>query len=196
MTGHENSDDREAQINALLDGELDEAATAALKSAAKDDGALAQAIVEAWQLQKSLDQLSLESAPASLSRKLKRIPHKRKPGEQKSAASQNQGGLPRWVLAAGLSSVMIVAIALFIRQPVQNPDITERQAQIKPDSDAQRLEKAQQELELAFYYLDRTGFRAGQQINEVLREGLSAPVKNHLSKHVPYIGHSQKEKQT
>jgi hypothetical protein len=41
----------EAQVNALLDGELDDQAAEALKAAALDDQALAGAIVEAYQLQ-------------------------------------------------------------------------------------------------------------------------------------------------
>jgi hypothetical protein len=180
----------------LIEGELDEAATESLKVAARNDSVLAQAIVEAWTLQKNLDQLSLEKAPVSLSQKLQRIPR-----EQKAANRQSRAGLPRWALAAGLSCVMIISIVLIMNQPVSGPEITTKQTEFVPafDSsreDAARLELAQQQLETAFFYLDKTGFRASQHINQVLREGLSAPVKDELTKHIPYFGHSRKEKKT
>ncbi len=47
-------DNREEQINALLDGELSESEAEALKNAAKDDTELARKIVEAYQLQQMM----------------------------------------------------------------------------------------------------------------------------------------------
>jgi hypothetical protein len=58
----------EEQVNALLDGELNDVQAGALKAAAASDQALAQAIIEAYQLQQALNALPLERAPDSLRR--------------------------------------------------------------------------------------------------------------------------------
>jgi ferric-dicitrate binding protein FerR (iron transport regulator) len=103
---------REDEINALLDGALDEAAVKALKAAAAEDSELAQAIVAAWQLQQSMDQLHLEKAPPSLRRKLRRIPH-----QHPAAPHRRLLPLPRWVLACGLASVVLIAVAMMMSPP-------------------------------------------------------------------------------
>jgi len=193
MSGEDpvHTQDWESEINALLDGELDDAQSEALKNAARNDSVLAQAIVEAWQLHKNMDQLSLEKAPASLSRKLKRIPR-----EQSRVSVGALAGLPRWVTASGLSLVMIIALVVVLKQPGGQPPVATQQAEATPISDSERVEQAQRDLEIAFYYLDKAGMRAGQQINEVLSDELSAPLTGTISKHIPYIGHSRKEKRT
>ena len=55
----------EAQINALLDGELNQDDAELLKAEASDDRELARAIIEAYQLQKAMDEIRVERAPAS-----------------------------------------------------------------------------------------------------------------------------------
>ena len=57
MTQRPDMNDWEDQINALLDGELDDAQADALKGAAEQDQALARAIIEAYQLQQLMASL-------------------------------------------------------------------------------------------------------------------------------------------
>ena len=66
--------DWEDQVNALMDGELDDSEARNLKSLVDGDSALARAIIEAYQLQRVLAAIPAEQAPASLRRKLRRIP--------------------------------------------------------------------------------------------------------------------------
>lgn len=191
MNGHEPTDlaDREADINALLDGELDEVTAAKLKAAAAEDSILAQAIVGAWQLQQGMDQLQLEKAPTTLKRRLRRIPR-----EQLVLSRRSILGMPRWVAAVGMASVLLVTAAIMLGGPSgQNTELP-RQAALGPEIDPARVREARRELGIAFSYLDKAGFRVGRQIQDVLSEELSAPVKDNLSKHIPYIGQPRKEK--
>lgn len=181
---------READVNALLDGELDAAATESLKSAAAMDNRLAQAIVEAWQLQQGMDQLQLDKAPLSLRRRLKRIPR-----EQKAAAGQSIFRPPHWAIAGSLASAMLLVVALLLDPAADEaPDSDSMQSAIAGQSDALRAEQTQRELEIAFFYLDKIGMRLGQEIQAVLKDEISAPVKDNISKYMPYTGQSQKEK--
>jgi len=186
--------DWEAEINALLDGELDATTTAALKAAAAEDQALARAIVEAWQLQQCMDELQLEKAPASLARRLDRIPR-----EQGALSHRRILGMPRWATAAGLASVLLAVLVLMRVEPPGQGGLSPPQvasgaaiepAEIRPE----QVSKARRELAIAFSYLDKTGFRVSREIQEVLSEELSAPVKDNLSEHLPYMGQSRKEK--
>ena len=61
MTNNSREDlpDWESKVNALLDGELDGASTDLLKQAASEDHALARAIIEAYQLQRGMDQIGV-----------------------------------------------------------------------------------------------------------------------------------------
>ena len=83
----------ESQVNALLDGELDEESTAALKRAAGEDHELARAIIEAYELQRGMERLVIERAPASLRKKLRRIPR----------AQQTSSSRHRWVMATAMA---------------------------------------------------------------------------------------------
>jgi anti-sigma factor RsiW len=212
MTGSDpgNPEDRETRINALLDGELDEASSAALKAAAEEDRVLARALVEAWQLQRRLDELHLQPAPASLRRKLKRIPLEH--GNQRPAF-----GVPRWIpamsLAGGLALTAALAAGLVLWQwptppaisppdswkPVDVPSaslppqgVTQALPAFEPDP--AQVEQTRRELRIAFHYLDKAGFRVGRRINEVLNDELSLPIKENLSRIIPYSGQSPKEK--
>ena len=60
----------ESRINDLLDGELNAEEAADLRAEAENDAALAQAIIDAYALQASLDELEIERAPASLRKRL------------------------------------------------------------------------------------------------------------------------------
>jgi anti-sigma factor RsiW len=180
--------DWEIEINALLDGELDEAAASALAAAAAEDRVLALAIVEAWQVHKNLDQLRPETAPASLRRKLRRIPR-----EQKAATGRLVFAMPRWLPAGGLAAMVLVAVAMLLNEPAGRTVISSQATASRSASDAARREQTRRELAIAFFYLDKAGLRLGQEIREVLNDELSAPVKDELSKHMPYVGPAHKE---
>jgi hypothetical protein len=66
-------------------------------------------------------------------------------------------------------------------------------------SEAEVLQ-ARQELALAFSYIDKVGVIAGEEIQAVLgvklREELRDPVKDNLSKHIPFTEPSLKEEST
>ena len=184
------TNEQEAQINALLDGELDELATAELKAAASEDTALAQAIVDAWQLQRHLDSLQIEKAPPSLRRKLKRIP-----SEHKRQTKEKSFGLRPWLLAGGLASVSLVVVMVAMNGPVTGPVNQQNGVAVEATSDEQRAQQTAEELQLAFQYIDKVGLRLGKQINNVLSDEISTPVKDNFSRYMPYTGHSKKEKQ-
>jgi len=196
--GPMNPNEYEAAINALLDGELDQEASEALKEGARDDAALAQAIIQAWQLQRSMEQLEVEKAPPSLRRKLRRIPRERGRGW-----SQLVWGLPRWAVAAAVVSVAVLALAVTLGRPDHGPAPAPVEKQLSSNpapgleparAEEARAEEARRELEIAFYYLDKAGLRVGREINEVLYEEISEPVKDNLTKHIPYTAQSRKEK--
>ena len=134
--------EREVQINALLDGELGKTDTEELKAAAQDDRELARAIVEAYQLQQALDTLEVERAPASLRKRLRRIPR-----EQRRAAG-TAWLQPRWAMA--LATVPLVLIAVSLMQP-QTPTSDE-------------IAQARRDMAIAFAYLDKAGVRTGREI--------------------------------
>ena len=177
----------EAQINALLEGELDPAAAEALKAAAREDSQLAQAIVAAWQLRESLDQLAFEKAPASLSRRLKRIPL-----EHGGNPARTAFGLPGWALSVGVVAVAAVALALVMDPMPTGTEPTASQTGATPD--AAEVAAARRDLAIAFSYLDKAGLRTSREIRAVLHEELAAPVKDNLSRHIPYMAQATKEK--
>jgi hypothetical protein len=181
--------DWEAEINALLDGDLDKTTTAALKAAAAEDQALARAIVEAWQLQQCMDGLQLEKAPASLARRLASIPR-----ELAAKSRRRTLGMPRWITAAGLASVALAALLVMLLEPPGQRSSAPQQVASGAGIEAEQARKARRDLAIAFSYLDKAGLRVSRQIQEVLSEELSAPVKDNLSEHIPYLGQSRKEK--
>jgi len=191
--GPANPIDWEDKINALLDGALDEASAEALKSAAKADSALARAIVDAWQLQKGMDQLALEKAPASLRRKLRRIPHEYKTRSHRPLMAAT-GALPRWLVAGSLASLALIAVVLVLRQPAGQAVTATGPVVKQTAGESEQAAQARRELAIAFYYFDKVGSRVGRQIHQELNEELSAPIKENLSKHLPYTGQAYKEK--
>ena len=162
----------ESQVNALLDSELDEASTDALKQAASKDHELARAIIEAYQLQRSMDSIAVEQAPASLRRKLRNIPR-----------NNRQSRPPyRWVMATAMASIALLAISLVLIQPRQPSQAD--------------VEQARQDLAVAFNYIDKIGHRTGDRIFGVLAAQLHNGVTGNLSKHIPFTEQSRKEKNT
>ena len=160
----------ESQVNALLDGELDEASTEALKRAAAEDQELARAIIEAYELQRDMDRLGVERAPKSLRKKLRRIPREHR-----------QGWRPqRWVLATSMAAVPVLVMAITMMLP-QQPSAAE-------------VEQARRDLAIAFTYIEEVGSRTGLILDEVLESELQHTVTDNISKHIPYTEPSQEEK--
>lgn len=162
----------EAQVNALLDGELDTESTDALKRAAADDSELAQAIIQAYELQRDMDQLKVERAPASLRRKLARIPREQKVRWQP----------PRWAFATAMAAVPLLVISITVLQPRQ--------------PSAAEIEQARQDLAVAFAYIDKVGSRTGSVLNSVLATELQEGVTDNISENIPYTETSQQEKKS
>lgn len=162
----------ESQVNDLLDNELDEASTEALKQAASEDHELARAIIEAYQLQRSMDSIGIEQAPAGLRRKLRDIPR-----------NHRQSQWPRrWVMTTAMASIALLAIGLVLTQP-QQPSQAD-------------VEQARQDLAVAFIYINRIGAITGERIHSVLAAQLRHSVTDNLSKHIPFTEQSRKEKNT
>lgn len=182
--------DHESAINALLDGELGETAAAELKAKAAEDVLLSQAIVDAWQLQRALENLPLEKAPASLSRRLRLIPR-----QQARLSRRPLFGMPRWAVAAGLASVALVAAAMMMSGPAGQGQVTNvpQHATALPADDAARVEQAKRDLAVAFYYLDKTGFRVARHMNEVLNREVADPVRDELKHRLPFTGQNRRE---
>lgn len=189
MMGHDPehpAGDWEREINELLEGALDETSSEALKAAAARDSELARAILRAWQLQKSMDELQLEKAPVRLRRKLKRIPR-----DYAGDSRRPWFVTPRWVVAGGMAALLLVAVVLTTgRFTGIHPQQTASQAA----ADAAKMEQTRRDLATAFYYLDKVGLRVGREIHEELNDELSDPIRDNLSKHLPYTGRKQKEK--
>lgn len=163
---------REAQINALLDNELDETSAAALKQAAEQDHELARAIIEAYQLQRGMDSVGIEQAPASLRRKLRAIPGK----------NRRRQWPRRWVMTAAMASIPLLVIGLVLLQP-RHPSRAE-------------VEQARQDLAVAFTYIDKVGLMTSEQIQQVLGTELRRDVTGNISKYIPFTEQSRKEKNT
>lgn len=160
----------ESQVNALLDSELDEASTDALKQAASKDRELALAIIEAYQLQRNMDSIGIEKAPASLRRKLRDIPRNNRQIQRPR----------RWVMATAMASIALLAIGLVLMRP-QQPSQAD-------------VEQARHDLAMAFAYIDEIGKKTGERIHQVLGAQLRKGVTDNISKHIPFTEQSLKEK--
>ena len=169
---HEDLPAWESQVNALLDSELDEASTEALKQAAGEDHELARVIIEAYQLQRSMDSIGIEQAPASLRRKLRGIPRNNRQNERPR----------RWVMTTAMASIGLLAIGFVLMQPRQPSQAD--------------VEQARQDLAVAFNYIDKIGNITGDRIHSVLGSELSNGVTDNISKHIPFTEQSLKEKNT
>ena len=183
----------ESRINALLEGELTPEEAEALKAAARQDSRLAEAIVAAWQLQATLDDLAIEKAPASLRQRLRNIPAEY--GEAEARSGPDFGlGLAGWALSLGVVAVAAVALSLVIGPEPAAP-IPSNGSNQAAATEQERVAEARRELAIAFHYIDKAGLRTSREIRSVLNEELAAPVKDNLSRHLPYMPQGPKEKQ-
>lgn len=162
----------EQRINALLDGELGEADADALKSAASDDRELARNIVEAYQLQQLMEGIGVERAPASLTKRLKAIPREQNPRPVFSLLQ------PRWV--AALAVVPLVVVAISMMQPA-TPSASE-------------IDKARQDLAIAFAYLDKAGQFTSRGIESQIGNTMSDAIAGSVIRNIKSHNESSKEK--
>lgn len=137
------------------------------------------------QIDRMMEQLTIEKAPATLSARLNRIPDEegRKGRARKQRWSWLRAGpLPRWALAPAFAAVPLLVVAVILMQP-QQPSAAE-------------VEQARQDLAIAFAYLDKVGYRTGSEIQTVLGSELRHSVKDTLSEHIPFTEQSLKEETT
>lgn len=149
----------EAQLNALVDGELDAADIEQLKMAADGDPELARAVAEAIQLRRELAALQIEAAPLSLQRKLRRIPKDQQRNERQGYFK------PVWLAAAAAT----VLAALLLERPGEQ------------SAEAQAIARGRQDLALALAYLDRATLRASSQIALTLDDQMTLPVARNVA---------------
>ena len=167
----------EYQINALLDGELDEAGAEALKAEATDDRELARRIVEAYQLQQLMQGLHVEKAPAGLSKRLNAIPREQRPAPELKARF---GFLqPRWVMA--LAAVPLAIITLNLVQPDRPTD--------------SEIAQARQDLAIAFAYLDKAGQFTGREIESTVGDTMSDAIAGSMIRNIKSQKQTSKEKE-
>jgi hypothetical protein len=149
----------EEKINALLDGDLEPDDAEALKAEATDDQRLATAIIEAYQLQRAMEHVGMEKAPASLRRRLRRIPREHRPVYLQ----------PRWAMAFAIVPLMVISIVLL--QP-------------REPSQAQ-IDQARKELAVAFAYIDRVSDRTFNRIEHEVGGELKNAVGASVIKSIP-----------
>ena len=138
------------------------------------------------QYDKELDalfaELGIEAAPASLRSRLRRIPYEQAEHRswfQRLLPARQPGRHPaRWVLAPALAAAL-VALGVYLMLPRQ-------------PSQAEILQ-AREGVALAFHYIDQAGLVAGREIESALDGELRDPVKNNLSKYMPFTEQSRKE---
>lgn len=126
------------------------------------------------QITAMLERLEIEKAPASLTRRLMRIPR-----EERRRDKQWSWQPPRWALAPALAAVPLLALLAVFMMP-QQPSAAE-------------VEQARKDLAVAFAYIDKVGYRTGDEIRSVLAGELRHGVKDTLSEHLPFTKQSRKE---
>ena len=134
---------------------------------------------EAWkaELGAMMEGLGVEKAPASLRRKLKRIPREERRRDRQWSWQQ-----PRWVLVPAMAAVTLLAVGIAVMQPRQPSQL--------------EIEQARQELAVAFAYLDKVGHRTGNEIDHILGNELRETVKGNLTKHILSSEQTLKEENT
>jgi hypothetical protein len=139
--------------------------------------------IEAWEakIDAVMEQLTIEKAPASLSRRLQRIPRDERRKDNRWSWLM-PGQFPRWAMAPAFAAVPLLVLAVVLMQPRQ-PSPAD-------------VEQARQDLAIAFAYIDKVGYRTGNEIQTVIGDELRHSVKDNLSKHIPFTEQSRKEETT
>ena len=171
MNTHE--DKWEDRINALLDSELSAIDVEALKAEATDDSELARAIIEAYQLQQTMNTVRVERAPASLRKRLKTVPREQRAGHGFSLF------LPRWSMA--LAAIPLAIIVVNLMQP-DTPSAAE-------------VAKARQELAIAFAYLDKAGSITGREIESTVGQTMADALSGSVNRTIKFSNEHLKEKE-
>ncbi len=161
---------REERINALLEGELNQDESEALKRAATGDQELARAIIEAYQLQRAMEHVQAEKAPASLRRSLKQIPRQNRPVFLQR----------RWAMAFAVVPLVILSVFL-LRSP--EPSVTQAQP---VNTEMARPEQARQDLAVAFAYVDKVSDITGNRIESELGGEMSDAVAGSIFKTIQH----------
>lgn len=133
------------------------------------------------EIEELLAGLGVEKAPASLTRRLRRIPDEENARAPWWAAGLGSLLRPGWVAAPALAAVLAVTAVLILQPWKPTPA---------------EVQQARQELALAFGYLDRAGLRAGREIRQVLDHEVREPVKDNLSRNIPFTEAFRKEETT
>ena len=163
----------EDQINALLDGDLSADDAELLKAQASDDRKLARAIVDAYQLQQAMDQVNVERAPRSLTKRLNAIPGKHRSSPKFSLFQ------PRWAMALAAIPLVVITISL-----------------MRPDTpSASEVAQARQDLAIAFTYLDRAGAITGREIESAVGHTMANAVTGSVNKAIQSQNLNSKEKE-
>jgi len=163
----------EKQINALLDGELSADDAELLKAKAADDHELARAIIEAYQLQQAMDQVRVERAPGSLTKRLNAIPREHRSWPVFSLLQ------PRWAMALAAVPLVIIAVSL-----------------MRPDApSASEIAQARHELAIAFAYLDKAGAITGREIESTVGHTMADAVTDSVNKVIQSQNLTSKEKE-
>jgi len=137
------------------------------------------------QIEKTLKQLTVEKAPASLTLRLNRIPEEETRKERLKGQRRSwlkTGLFPRWALVPVFAAVPLVVVVVMLMQPRQ-PSPAE-------------VEQARRDLVVAFTYLDKAGLMAGDEIKNVLGAELRHSVKDPFSEYMPFTKQSLKEEST
>ena len=134
------------------------------------------------QIEALLASLELEKAPASLTRRLKRIPREEGGRKRSWAWWPAANRTPAWRMVPAFAAVPLVVLAVVLMQ--------------EPRHSPADVEKARQDLAMAFAYIDKAGFRTGDEIQTVLGGELRHSVKDTLSKHIPFTAQSLEEDST
>jgi len=129
-----------------------------------------------------LARLEIEKAPASLTRRLLRIPDEERAGKRPWTRWLSPGQVPGWLLAPAMAAIPLLVVAVLLSQP--------------PRHSAEEIEQARHQLAVAFTYIDKAGFRTGHEIQAALGGELRQTVKDPLSRHIPFTTQSQKEDST
>jgi anti-sigma factor RsiW len=170
---NEYDEKREDRINALFDGELSADDAELLKAEASDDRDLARAIVEAYQLQQAMDDIGVERAPSSLTKRLKAIPRQQKRTPVFSLLQ------PRWAMA-----LAVVPLAFIVFSTMQPKTPTE-----------QEIAKARQELAIAFAYLDKAGQFTSREIESTVGNTMSDAIAGSVIRNIKSQYETSKEKE-
>ena len=130
------------------------------------------------QLERLFGQIAIERAPASLRRRLRRIPVEQQPRDSWWRRLPGPTSGPRWVLVPALAAaVLVVGIVLLMPRPPSQEEVLQ----------------ARRDLAVAFGYIEQAGLATGREIESALGDGLRHPVKDSLSEHIPFTRQFRKE---